>query len=81
MRVLYTGADGYIGAVLGPKLLEHGYDATGIDTGLYRRGWLFDDGKTRPMVMSRDTRQLSKSDLTGFDAVVHLAELSNDPLG
>src|SRR4029453_17852449 len=50
MRVLFTGADGYIGAVLGPRLLEHGYDAIGIDTGLYRRGWLFDDGRTRPMV-------------------------------
>jgi nucleoside-diphosphate-sugar epimerase len=42
---------------------------------------LYDDGMTRPMVMSRDTRQLSRSDLIGFDAVVHLAELSNDPLG
>ncbi|MDA9404496.1 NAD-dependent epimerase/dehydratase family protein [Bradyrhizobium sp. CCBAU 45389] len=81
MRVLFTGADGYIGAVLGPKLLENGCDAVGIDTGLYRRGWLFDDGRTRPMVMSRDTRQLLRSDLAGFDAVVHLAELSNDPLG
>ena len=81
MRILYTGADGYIGAVLGPKLLERGYDATGMDTGLYRRGWLFDDGRTRPMVISRDTRTLSQSDLTGYDAVVHLAELSNDPLG
>ncbi len=39
MRVLFTGADGYIGAVLGPKLIEHGYDAIGIDTGLCRRGW------------------------------------------
>src|SRR5258708_10692730 len=81
MRVLFTGADGYIGAVLGPKLLEHGHQATGLDTGLYRRGWLFDDGLTRPMVMSRDIRQLSAADLKGYDAVVHLAELSNDPLG
>lgn len=81
MRILYTGADGYIGAVLGPKLLDGGHQATGIDTGLYRRGWLFDDGRTRPMVISRDVRHLSQSDLTGLDAVVHLAELSNDPLG
>jgi nucleoside-diphosphate-sugar epimerase len=81
MRILYAGADGYIGAVLGPKLLEHGHNATGIDTGFYRCGWLFDDGRTRPMVISRDVRNLSLSDLEGFDAVVHLAELSNDPLG
>jgi nucleoside-diphosphate-sugar epimerase len=81
MRILYTGADGYIGAVLGPKLLGRGHDVTGIDTGLYRRGWLFDDGQTRPMVISKDTRQLSEADLVGVDAVVHLAELSNDPLG
>ena len=81
MRVLYTGADGYIGAVLGPKLLDRGHDAIGMDTGLYRRGWLFDDGWTRPMVISKDVRQLSQSELTGIDAVVHLAELSNDPLG
>lgn len=81
MRVLYTGADGYIGAVLGPKLLAQGYDAVGVDTGLYRRGWLFDDGLTRPMVITRDVRQLSVADLRGIEAVVHLAELSNDPLG
>ena len=81
MRILYTGADGYIGAVLGPKLLDRGHEATGIDTGLYRRGWLFDDGRTRPMVISKDVRQLTQADLAGVDAVVHLAELSNDPLG
>jgi nucleoside-diphosphate-sugar epimerase len=81
MRILYTGADGYIGTVLGPKLLKRGYDVTGIDTGLYRRGWLFEDGQTRPMVISKDVRQIRISELRGIDAVVHLAELSNDPLG
>jgi nucleoside-diphosphate-sugar epimerase len=81
MRVLYTGADGYIGAVLGPTLLDRGHEATGVDTGLYRRGWLFDDGRTRPTVISKDVRQISQPELAGLDAVVHLAELSNDPLG
>jgi len=81
MRILYTGADGYIGAVLGPKLIERGHDATGIDTGLYRRGWLYDDRRTRPMVITRDVRMMTEADLAGYDAVVHLAELSNDPLG
>lgn len=81
MRVLFTGADGYIGAVLGPKLLQSGYEVIGLDTGLYRRGWLYDDGQTRPMVFSKDVRQIQVSDLRGVEAVVHLAELSNDPLG
>jgi nucleoside-diphosphate-sugar epimerase len=81
MRVLYTGADGYIGTILGSKLLERGHRALGVDTGLYRRGWLFEDGRTRPSVVTRDVRQLTQLDLEGFDAVVHLAELSNDPLG
>jgi nucleoside-diphosphate-sugar epimerase len=81
MNILFTGADGYIGAMLGPTLLDHGFDAVGVDTGFYRRGWLFEDGRTRPMVISRDVRHLSIDDVRGFDAVVHLAELSNDPLG
>ena len=48
MRVLLTGADGYIGAIMGPKLIEAGHDVVGLDTGFYRRGWLFDDGRTHP---------------------------------
>src|SRR5262245_6074090 len=81
MKILLTGADGYIGAVLGPKLIEAGHDVRGIDTGFYRRGWLFNDSRTRPIVTSKDVRHLSLDDLRGFEAVVHLAELSNDPLG
>lgn len=81
MRVLLTGADGYIGAVLGPKLLERDHDAVGLDTGLYRRGLLYADPRPSPFVIDKDVREVSRSDLTGFEAVVHLAELSNDPLG
>lgn len=81
MKVLLTGADGYIGAIMGPKLLEAGHDVVGLDTGYYRRGWLFDDGRAHPKVLSKDQRRITEADLEGFDAVVHLAELSNDPIG
>lgn len=81
MRVFLTGADGYIGAIMGPKLLQAGHDVLGVDTGFYRRGWLFDDGLPHPQVISRDQRRITIDDLLGFDAVVHLAELSNDPIG
>jgi nucleoside-diphosphate-sugar epimerase len=81
MRVFLTGADGYIGAIMGPKLIEAGHDVLGMDTGFYRRGWLFDDGRPHPAVISRDQRRIGVDDLRGFDAVVHLAELSNDPIG
>lgn len=81
MKVLLTGADGYIGSVMGPKLIELGHEVTGVDTGFYRRGWLFDDSRPHPMTLSRDLRGITAEDLKGFDAVVHLSELSNDPIG
>jgi nucleoside-diphosphate-sugar epimerase len=81
MKVLVTGSDGYIGAVLGPTLLEREHEVLGIDCGFYRDGWLFDDRRPRPRTLSADIRQLRPADVQGFDAVVHLAELSNDPLG
>jgi nucleoside-diphosphate-sugar epimerase len=81
MKVLLTGADGYIGVIMGPKLIEAGHDVTGLDTGFYRRGWLFDDRRTHPKIVTKDLRRIEAEDLRGFDAVVHLSELSNDPLG
>jgi nucleoside-diphosphate-sugar epimerase len=81
MRILVTGADGYIGAILGARLLGQGHDVVGLDTGFYRRGWLFEDGLTRPPILTKDLRDIGAADLAGFEAVVHLSELSNDPLG
>jgi nucleoside-diphosphate-sugar epimerase len=84
MRVFVTGVEGYIGALLAPMLVERGHEVVGLDTGYYRDGWLYSDNKnmrTFPMHVSRDLRRISENDIQGFDAIVHLAELSNDPLG
>ena len=45
MKVLVTGSEGYIGAVLAPMMLEHGFDVVGLDTGFYREGWLYNPGR------------------------------------
>ena len=79
-KVLVTGVDGYIGCVLSSRLLQLGYDVHGLDTGFYQDGWLFHDGQERPHTLYKDTRSVRVEDLIGYDAVVHLAELSNDPL-
>jgi nucleoside-diphosphate-sugar epimerase len=81
MRVLVTGSEGYIGTILAPFLMEHGHDVVGLDTGFHRVGWLYGGIDRSPMWLNRDVRTLTVEDLRGFDAVVHLAELSNDPLG
>lgn len=82
MKILVTGTDGYIGSILGPYLIKNGHDVTGLDTGFYRSGWLYnDEGKKYPSYINKDLRNIDAEDLEPFDAVVHLAELSNDPLG
>jgi nucleoside-diphosphate-sugar epimerase len=79
-RVLVTGIDGYIGSVLAWRLLEAGYAVVGLDTRFYHSGCLFHDNHDQVRILCRDVRQITVADLRGYDAVVHLAELSNDPL-
>ncbi len=81
MKVLVTGSDGYIGTLLGPMLIERGHEVVGHDTGFYREGWLYDGVKRSPVCIQQDIRHVTEDELKGFDAIVHLAELSNDPLG
>jgi nucleoside-diphosphate-sugar epimerase len=80
MKVLLTGHKGYIGAVAGPMLLAAGHDVVGIDTALYD-DCDFGAGPQAIPEVNKDLRNLTRSDLQGFDAVVHLAALSNDPVG
>ena len=81
MRVLVTGSEGYIGTILAPYLLAHGHDVVGVDTGFHRVGWLYNGVDRTPAWINKDIRHLTAEDLRGFDAIVHLAELSNDPVG
>jgi nucleoside-diphosphate-sugar epimerase len=79
-RVLLTGHEGYIGAVMAPALIEAGYEVVGLDSGYFRDCALLSlDTAVRPLV--KDLRDLEPADLEGFDAVIHLAALSNDPIG
>jgi nucleoside-diphosphate-sugar epimerase len=84
MKVLVTGTEGYIGARLAPWLIARGHDVIGLDAGFYRDGTLYLDPiglSQQPRTVLKDLRALTPADFEGFDAVVHLAELSNDPLG
>lgn len=81
MKILVTGTEGYIGVCLAPVLHELGHEVVGLDTGYYGDGWLYQGVKWKPETWIKDLRELTVKDLEGFDAVAHLAELSNDPLG
>jgi nucleoside-diphosphate-sugar epimerase len=80
MRVLVTGHTGFIGAVMVPLLQRAGHDVVGMDTGFYEE-CAFLGSMARIPAMRRDIRDATLADLEGFDAVIHLAALSNDPLG
>jgi nucleoside-diphosphate-sugar epimerase len=80
MQVLVTGHEGYIGSVMTSVLSNAGHEVTGLDTYFYE-GCDFGP-KARPVPSVRkDIRDVDETDLRGFDAVIHLAALSNDPLG
>ncbi len=80
MRVLVTGHNGYIGTVLVPMLQGHGHDVVGLDTNYFRR-CLFAGELPAIEQIDKDIRDVAAADLNGFDAIIHLAGLSNDPLG
>jgi nucleoside-diphosphate-sugar epimerase len=81
MRVLVTGHRGYIGAVMVPVLLQGGHEVAGCDSGLYERCTYEGGGEILEIpTIRRDVRDIVVSDLSGFDAIIHLAALSNDPL-
>jgi nucleoside-diphosphate-sugar epimerase len=84
MKILITGTEGYIGARMAPIFAARGHEITGLDSGFYRDGCLYLDPlgmPVAPVTRYKDLRDVTPQDFEGFDAVVHLAELSNDPLG
>jgi nucleoside-diphosphate-sugar epimerase len=81
VRVLVTGHNGYIGSVLTPLLHDAGHDVVGLDTYLYEGCDFGEDLAPAVPAIRKDVRDVAAGDLDGFDAVLHLAALSNDPVG
>ncbi|MEN9580695.1 MAG: hypothetical protein RJA70_3704 [Pseudomonadota bacterium] len=80
MRVLLTGHKGYIGVVLAPMLKRAGHEVVGLDSDIFKRCTFGEDPESFPEII-KDIRDVELADVKGFDAVLHLAGLSNDPLG
>ena len=80
MKVLVTGHKGYIGTVLVPKLVALGYDVKGLDSDLFANCTFGTEVQEIPWI-KKDIRDVTSEDVKGVDAIIHLAGLSNDPLG
>ncbi len=80
MRILLTGNKGYIGTVMAPMLAAAGHEVVGLDSGLFEQ-CTFGEEPISFLTICKDLRDVEPADLEGFDAVIHLAGLSNDPLG
>lgn len=80
MRVLVTGNLGYIGSVLAPRLVTQGHDVVGLDSGFFKNCVVGQATQDVPTII-RDIRDVTHEDVAGFEAIIHLAALSNDPLG
>ncbi len=81
MRVLVTGTEGYLGCLTAQELITSGHDVVGVDTGYYKHGWLYPGLEVTPRTSTLDIRRLGPEHLEGVEAIVHMAELSNDPIG
>jgi nucleoside-diphosphate-sugar epimerase len=80
MKILLTGDRGYIGSVLVSILLKKGYEVVGLDVGFFEEN-ILQDSISDYQKLTKDIRDIEQSDLDGIDAIIHLAGLSNDPLG
>ena len=80
MKILVTGNLGYIGSVLVPILKKEGHEVIGYDIGYYKECMLYDDHIHIKQII-KDIRDVNIEDLAGIEAIIHLAALSNDPLG
>ncbi len=81
MKILITGTEGYLGSLLPPLLMQRGHEVIGVDTGFYKVGWLYNGTEFTAKTLNKDIRHITSEDLQGVEAVVHMAELSNDPTG
>lgn len=81
MKILLTGSDGYIGSMLAPILLKDGHEITGLDSGFYKSGCLYHKNCDQPRTIVKDIRNITLEEIHGYDVVIHMAELSNDPTG